>query len=368
MDTSGNVGSDSRNIRVQEGVLPTVRIDSPQNGSLIKRGSTVTIAGIATDNNEIAHLEISVDGGTPVDIFSAMDEDGDWHFEWDTKSKVSGEHTIEVIAIDGSDNTATDTITLDLDGTVPVVYINIPNGGQVFSAGETITIEGTASDDHDIDSVQLSFDQGPSVDITKKVRDGEWRYNWNTYGLDSGEHEIAVTAVDSVGHLSQNAITVIIDASAPEATISSIEEVIEIGDWITFIGTASDDIEITKLTLVIDDDTIDLTSTLSYGVWSWDLDTSNMNEGIHIITVIARDSVGNEVEEYIQIELAKEEVSSDDGPPDDIIDNNGETDKGQSDAIETEVIMLLFLIIVFIAVAVVLLVAIQARKKKNYQW
>jgi hypothetical protein len=363
-DTSQNLLSVTRNIRIQEGVAPDVRIDSPKEGSLNKRGDTVTISGKATDNSEIISLEIKFDNSEPIDIFDLLDEDGYWTYEWDTKSSASGEHTIEVTAGDGSENTASADVTVILDGSPPVAYIHVPNENQVFKAGNTIVLEGTASDDNELDTVHLVFDDGGPVDITRKVKDGEWRYNMDSFGLDSGGHTISIRARDSVGHMTETGISIVIDTEDPEVGIIAIEETIEIGEWITIRGTATDDIEIKELTMIIDDEKIiDIKSSLFYGEWMWDLDTSNMNEGIHIISVVAIDGVENEAEEFILIELVLEGSDSNGDPGDTIIDSDPQGGKESSDELDTEAYLLLFILFVIIILVVVAVISVRAMKK-----
>ncbi|UCE74853.1 MAG: hypothetical protein JSV56_03905 [Methanomassiliicoccales archaeon] len=366
-DTSQNIASVTRNVRITEKVLPNVRIHSPDEGSIFRRGDTVVLSGKATDNMELVSLEITMYKGEPMDIFDTLDVDGYWTYEWNTKPHASGEYTVEVTAADGSDNVATDDVTIILDGSAPVAYIHEPIENQVFMAGNTIVVKGTASDDVELGSVYLTFDEGTPVDITRKVNDGEWRYNWDSFGLESGRHIISITAIDKAGHMTETGISIVVDTEDPVVEIHGIDEVIEIGEWITIRGTAPDDIEIESLTLVIDDEeTIDITSSLSYGVWMWDLDTSDMNEGIHIITVIARDGVGNEAEEFILIELAEEGSISDGSPGDGIFRTDPQEGKDSSDEIDTEAFILLIILFMLIGLAVVALLSVRAVKKKDY--
>jgi hypothetical protein len=364
-DTSENIAENTRNIRVAEGVAPDVRIDSPDEGQLFRRGDIVVISGKATDNTEIGSLELSIDNGEPIDILSTLDEDGYWTYDWDTKSTSSGPHSVTIMASDVSGNIDSDDVNFILDGSAPVAYIQVPNDDQLFKAGNTIVLEGTASDDLDLESVYLVFDDGSPVDITRKVKDGEWRYNWESFGLDSGPHTISVRAEDHVGHMIENGISIMIDAEDPDVTITGIGDIIEIGDWITVRGTANDDIEIAELVLVIDDEkTVDITSSLSYGAWMWDMDTSKMNEGIHIITVIARDGVDNEIEEFILIELAEEGASSDGETGDSSFEPDVQVDKDSSDEMDTEAYLLLFILFILIALGVVAIFSVRAVKRK----
>jgi hypothetical protein len=365
-DTSHNSISISRNIWVSETTKPEVEIHSPKSGQLFRLGEQVDIFGYASDNMEIQSLIIIFDNSKSINILSKLEEDGFWDYVWDTgsASTFDGAHEIEVKATDPSGNFAFDRIDVILDDLPPEASIIFPEDSYVIKAGHILEIQGTAYDEWGLDESHIVFDSTEQVDITWKVKNGNWQYNWDTFGLESGEHIITLSVTDSVGHNSEASVTVIIDAEEPEVEITMVEDTVTIGDLVILSGTADDDIEIEEIVLVIDySKRIDITSTLTNGIWEYYWDTTDMVEGRHTISVIVTDGVGNEVSEDIRINLLQGATSLDGlygGSLDDFKDTNKEA------SIDTAVLAVLILIIVLSVVLVVIgLLYISTGKKKQ---
>ncbi len=355
-DSASNHASITRNIKVIESVEPYVRIQSPSEGRVFKKGDAVKISGVATDNMEVLRLEIIIDNKAPIDITSMLNWDGSWSYNWDTGSSYykDGWHVIVVWVTDTSGNDASDEVNIVLDADSPEVSINFPEYDEIFKAGDTITLMGIASDEGGIDEVLLQFDNDSPIEITRKVVNDNWQYDyWKTQYRDSGEHTISVSVTDSVGHNSVASVTLIIDAQEPEVDIVNIDESVEIGDSITLRGTAFDDVGIKEISLVIDyEDPIVITHTLKNGYWEYVWDTTGMTKGKHMISVIATDKVNNEVSDAITVRFVQEteveegsaEGSSEVREQDDILS-----------FLEDGVVIMFILIIIFLAVLVLVL-------------
>jgi hypothetical protein len=349
-----------RNIRIQEAVKPEVQISSPRNNYIAKRGNTVEITGTAYDNKDIQSLNIKFDDNTPIDITENLREDGFWSYEWNTRGFSPYEHRIEVIAQDSAENSASDSISIILDGDTPEISIWLTSDEEVYSAGSFIEFQGTASDDWKLSKLTLEVDDGAKVDITNKVLDGKWEYTFtNTHGLSSGENTFTLTAVDSVGHERKATIEVIIDSEFPEVGITEIEEDITPGDTVTISGFANDDVEIKQIILYIDDeDPIIVTPTFSSGRWQYDLDTTHMTKGRHTISVTVSDSVDNLAYYDIRIKLVEEYTPQE--------ENEEPVEKEEKDKIgpfEIEM-FLLILMMAFVLIIAISAIAVSRGKKK----
>jgi hypothetical protein len=359
-DSSGNSASSSRTIRILETEDPNVTIYSPSTGSLHKLGETMEISGFATDNVEISSLEITIDGKAPKSIISSLKEDGSWTYLWYTSSSsyTDGWHTILAKATDTSDNEHTHSIKVLLDGKSPQVTIDIPEDYQVFKAEDTITFEGIATDENGLENVLFKFDDSAQIDISNRVRNGEWNYDfWETKYLESGEHTVVVTVKDKVGHESQASITVIIDEEEPILDIYGQEnrEAV-VGEMITMKGTVSDDLEVAKIVLIIDyDEEIDITHTLENGNWEYEWDTYQMSEGIHTVSIVVTDGVGNQVSSEVTYDFAEGEDL-----PDESTDSSSNDNEFFGFSIEFTLILIVFAVLGILILAVV---SAYARKK-----
>lgn len=89
---------------------PTVAITSPSSGSTVT--GQVSIAGTASDDRAVARVEVQVDGGA----FALATGTTTWSFSFDSAGFADGSHTIVARAVDRGGNTATDTISLEVDG------------------------------------------------------------------------------------------------------------------------------------------------------------------------------------------------------------------------------------------------------------
>ena len=112
VDTAGNVVTVKKDIALdQEKDKPVVTIQTPENGSVLSgEAGTVFVRGIVNDDDGVASVEYSLDGGSPVivnseGVFSAEIEAGDL---------AVGQHKLTVVATDIYDvkgNPVTTTFT-----------------------------------------------------------------------------------------------------------------------------------------------------------------------------------------------------------------------------------------------------------------
>ncbi|UCE73810.1 MAG: hypothetical protein JSV56_12435, partial [Methanomassiliicoccales archaeon] len=301
-DSALNYASVTRNIRVHEAIDPNVWISSPSEGQIFKPGDTVYISGIATDNQEILSLEIYIDDDEPIDIISQLNEYGLWEYDWETDSSFSeGEHIIQVNATDGSGNEASDTTTVVFDGTIPGLIIDNPLQDSKHWVGETIIVNGTATDNTGIHSLELIIDSDEAnrTDITSYLIDDFWMYEISENELDYGQHTITVRAND----LASNSVSItrniaVLESVEPEVKIESPKTglILKRGDKISISGLAQDNIEISYLEIVIDNKApINITSSLKEdGSWVYEWDTRSVTTQYeHTITVKATDGSGN---------------------------------------------------------------------------
>ena len=72
----------------------------------------VSIAGTASDNTAVTRVEVQVDGGA----FALATGTTNWTFSLDTAALAEGSHLIVARAVDRAGNSATDAISLSVDG------------------------------------------------------------------------------------------------------------------------------------------------------------------------------------------------------------------------------------------------------------
>ncbi len=322
-DAANNSNLATVQITLVESINPVVTINKPFNNSIFRHGDFIIIEGVATDNNAIKTLELIINDYEPINITSKLSRSGKWYYDWDTSEMNQDDslYSIEIKAYDFAKNIGTDRIYIRIDGIVPNVIITNPVDAAIFNAGDKIKLEGTANDNYGIRTLEIILDNKNKINITKHLIDEKWSYNdLQTKDLHSGEHNISIRATDFMGWQSEATVFVTIDAKLPEVEIQDIAKVTLIGEIIYFEGTASDDIGVSKLELIIDiSEPINLTTAYSASDETWDYvwNTSDVVEGTYTITVRVTDVVNKEVEDSVNVKLISYSTDSDlDGMPD----------------------------------------------------
>ncbi len=114
-------------------IAPSIQLTSPTDAEVVS-GSTVTLAATASDNVAVTGVTFKVSG---VQI-GAEDTQEPYSVVWDTTATSSGSKTIEAVARDGHNNSATSTaITVTVDNTGPV--ISSISSGTPLETSVTIT-------------------------------------------------------------------------------------------------------------------------------------------------------------------------------------------------------------------------------------
>jgi hypothetical protein len=159
-------------------------------------GQKIPINGIATDN-----IDLKIDGLSEQIIV----ENFEWSYLLDTSNFEPGEYLI--IAECGS---ARDEIIIKLnDLSPPDIKINTPINNDILNK-EIININGNAFDNYNISKVEVKID-----DYEWKLADGtnNWSIDIDLSSLELGDYMISAKAVDSIGTISFDNISIAINES-----------------------------------------------------------------------------------------------------------------------------------------------------------
>lgn len=114
-------------------------VSSPAASSLHSGDVSVNLTFAGT-----ANLSASVDNGSgSISLFSVADQSSPYSFTWETAngSFVDGSYNLNVVVLnstDSSDNTTLTATNVTIDNTVPVITINFPLNGSVYTEAEEI--------------------------------------------------------------------------------------------------------------------------------------------------------------------------------------------------------------------------------------
>lgn len=176
-------------------------ITTPED-DMITSEKEISIEGTATPNTtaQLLNNDEAVNS-------AEVDDNGEFQLETEL---TEGENTLTVLTeLDDGITIDSPPVTVTLDTTAPEVAIDIPVDGDKTNR-ETVTVEGTAQDDH-LDYVEVNGAKANVDDdgqFTKRIL------------LDNGENNIKVLAVDEAGNKATETIT--LDAKYIEPDIENL--------------------------------------------------------------------------------------------------------------------------------------------------
>jgi len=187
----------------------------------------------------------------------------------------------------------------------PVVTVTAPNGGETWNLGTSYDITWTATDNIGVTSISvvLSRDGGatfPETLATGEANDGV--YAWLVTAPVTATARVKVLAYDAasnVGEDMSNANFAIADATAPTVTLSAPNggEVWDIGNTYDITWTATDNIGVTSISLVLSrDGGATFPDTIAQGeandgAYTWLVDAERTTAAL--IKAIAYDAAAN---------------------------------------------------------------------------
>jgi alpha-tubulin suppressor-like RCC1 family protein len=196
-DTAGNAGQSAVAIDI-DATAPSVGISAPAHGTTTG-DNTPDVSFSATDALATTQ-ECRIDAGAYAPCASP----------WTAPTLSDGGHTLTVRATDAAGNTATDSVSLTVDTTNPVVGISSPTDGA--------TIGDTTPD------IAFTVTDATAVTSQCRVDGGGWiacASPWTAPPLADGSHTVDVEATDAAGNTGTASRTFSIDSTLPTVTISS---------------------------------------------------------------------------------------------------------------------------------------------------
>ena len=293
-----NITYPTPDVPLPDTTQPTVRISAPTAGSTVS--GSVAVNGSASDNTTVAKVEVSLDNGVyqaatatpPLPVGSLA-----WTYSLDTTQLSNGSHSITVRATDSSNNvqTATESVTVNnqvADTTPPTAPTNLSSPSQSTTS---IALTWSASTDNvgvtSYDVYRNNAKVG-SVSVAAAT-------SYTDSGLTSGtSYTYYVIAKDAAGNSSPASSSISVktatpaDTTPPSVTIASPVNGATVSGTINVVGTASDNVAVSKVELSIDNGTfVAVSGTAS---WSYSWNTTTIANGTHSLTVRVTDSSNNQ--------------------------------------------------------------------------
>ncbi len=204
-DLAGHTTAVARSFMVDT-TAPSITLSAPAAGYLSTGNVVVTWA--ASDNNGLARIEVSLDGGAPITLGANATST--------TLTGVSdGPHTIRVQAFDLAGSSASDSVVVTVDTTAPTASLSGPTPGQVLGTS-SVQLTWAASDaTSGIDHFEVRLDGGTPINVPG----GTATYTFTS--LSDGPHTLALRAFDRAGNTILVSATVTVDTAAPIASLTA---------------------------------------------------------------------------------------------------------------------------------------------------
>ena len=207
-DLVGNFNETSVTFTIDT-TAPTLVISSPTNGSYVN-SANVTISWAGSDATVISYYEVRIDSG-------------DWSMLNGTNMIFNdlgdGSHNVTVRAYDLLGNHRNVTSSFKIDTVAPTVNITSPSNG-TYVMSSSLTVKWTANDDSSVAHQLMKVDNGTWKEMPRN-------YSSMT-GLRDGNHTIGVKIIDIAGNNATMYISVVIDTTAPTATVSPTGNSVEV--------------------------------------------------------------------------------------------------------------------------------------------
>jgi hypothetical protein len=284
---------------------PTVTIDGGQQSTSMTSSPTITGS---TSLRSPATVAITVDGAsvTPSPTVSAT---GTWSFA--SAELANGNHTVVASVVDGADNVGSFTQILNIDTEPPAVTID---GGLAFVTNDlTPTVSGT-TDVAAGELVTVTFTDATSTTVTRStlVQD-DLTWNLTPNGLTGGEWTIVATVTDTAGNQNTATQRLLIDATAPNLSITSSALTNDPTPAISGTTEAGSTVAVTV-------DGVTVAGVIVTGT-NWTAQTTvTLAHGTHHVSVAATDIAGNTTSpsatQSLMVDLSLPIIAINPGPTD----------------------------------------------------
>lgn len=276
---------------VPDTTAPTVSFQAPLAGSQVVKSQGESVRINAADNQAVASVSLYVDNS-----LLGTSQTAPYGFTWNTSGLNAGSrHSLRAVATDQAGNSASATINVTVvnpppDRTAPSVSFVTPQAAETVAKSQSTPVSISASDNVGVASVSLYSDG----DLVSTTTSAPYNFAWNTSSFAEGSrHTLRAVAVDAAGNTTRVSINVTVrtvDTTAPVVSFVSPGDGEQLHGNETIEIDATDNVEVTKVDLLIDGVLFKTWTGNNYTV-RWN--TKQATLGAHRLTCVAYDYAGN---------------------------------------------------------------------------
>ena len=215
-DDNASTTSAPVNIIVTADAAPSVSITSPANGANFTAGASIQINASATDDLAVTNVEF-------YEGVNLLGSDNSFPYSFNWNNPAIGNYSLTAKAFDNNlQSTTSSTITVEvLADAPPTVSITSPADGAIFTAGQTIIINATATDD--IGIAQVDFYAG----ATFLGSDNSFPYSFSWTNVQEGNYALTATAFDTQF---QGTISNVVNITVDTIPVGDLEALLVVGN------------------------------------------------------------------------------------------------------------------------------------------
>jgi hypothetical protein len=268
------------------------------NATELITNSAIVFTGKASDTNALSKLEVSINGGAPIEItvdvdgadndIDTLEDNNTWTYT--LPNTEDGSFALVFTATDAAGRQTTLTRNILMDATKPVLPVITSSPGDYV--GNSYAIFGNTSDETSgIKKVEYSLNNTNWYDVNGT---DNWSQTINLGSLNEGENLIYIRSTDKANNVSLvNNQVIKKDLSAPTITETSVatESALTTNSEVVFTGKASDTNALSKLEVSKNGTVTDITGTID-GDNNWTYTLPNLAGGTFNFIFTATDVVG----------------------------------------------------------------------------
>ncbi|MDC7218865.1 MAG: Ig-like domain-containing protein [Spirochaetales bacterium] len=306
VDKAGNVTqAGPYNIMIDgDSDLPRVAVVSPGEGSLIK--DNLNIVGSAADDDGVAYVEISMDGGA----WARCEGKDFWSYYVSRDDLKDGSHDFKVRATDINGLTGSEqALKFDMDKDIPQIIISSHEKGAYLS--DTVDLMGTVQDTSGLNDLWITHRETDETERIKLKYDKDsglyhFTYKINTKDLEEGVHNLMLSCTDISGSRGEENFLFYADNTPPDITILTPKEGSEVNGKLILSGYAGDAVGVKRIFCRIDEEELEADVIPGSSFWYLELNLAERDFGNHNVEIVAEDNKGNFSIEKLKFENSEE--------------------------------------------------------------
>ncbi len=256
---------------------PTCAIASPVRNQFVE--GILTVRVMAEDQVGISNVTLELFGMTVFATFNS--QSGYYEFSVDTTAWLEDiQRTVRATACDLSGKSTSANVSFNVDNHAPIMTINSPANGAYVNG--TVPINVTVIDVFPTPT-EYNVDGTGWVGVVHSL---------DTTALYDGRHTLQIRARDLAGHLTEQAITIIVDNHAPRVSISSPDGGEFLEGLALFKVIAVDEVLVENVTLEMFGENISCSYNTQSGYYEVIADTTLRDDGDYFVNATVFDGSG----------------------------------------------------------------------------